>query len=59
MQLDWGARAPSRAVVGAFAGHTSESHTFPMEFWDAIGGGADGYTRGACAPRRDALTAVA
>jgi len=46
-----GAHAPSRAAVGALAGHIFESYTLPMEFGDAIGEGADGDTR-VCSPIR-------
>src|SRR5271170_1699265 len=43
--LAWGAHAPSRAAVGASPAANSDYRQA------AIGGGADGHTRGACAPR--------
>ena len=41
-------------MAGALAGHIFESHTVPIEFGEAIGGGADGNTRGrVCSPNRN------
>jgi hypothetical protein len=46
-----GARAPSRVVAGALAGHIFESRPFPIKFEDAIGEGANGDMRGRmCSP---------
>jgi hypothetical protein len=46
-----GARAPSRVVAGASAGHIFEFFTLLMECGDAIGEGADCDTRGrVCSP---------